>query len=73
MIDNNYNKEWEVNVDSNLIPWINKPIENNIKAGIISHHLPAALPLIAGFYKNLKFAYDKIKTFIKLIICLRIL
>ena len=29
---NNYNKEWEVNVDSNLIPWINKPIENNIKA-----------------------------------------
>jgi MEMO1 family protein len=43
-----------------------KPVINdkNIQAGIISHHLPTALPLIADFYKNLKSAKDKIKTFI---------
>ncbi len=36
----------------------------DVKAGIVSHHLPVALPLIAEFYSNLKAARPDIKTFI---------
>jgi AmmeMemoRadiSam system protein B len=43
-----------------------KIIKNNqsVKMGIISHHLPTALPLIAEFYKNLAATNKKQKLFI---------
>lgn len=43
-----------------------KKLEINkvIKAGIVSHHIPAALPLIAGFYSNLAANRQDLKKFI---------